>query len=741
MAGRKNSEKKFIRSLDAAGFYSDFEKPETMYAALVRSPAPSGKVLNISIPDLPEGYFLYTAKDIPGNKYLKIGSFEIKVFGFDDISYAGQPLGILIGPDDSVIEQLLDKVSIDLDVKNLESAFKNVIRNQDQQEEAENFNEVLEQINDMPSLDTVISKSSIEEDPNVTLATREVKYGLYQTHSLEEADKILFGDSDSSKTNIWKQKLESPKWQETEGAFCYMDSSNLNIYVPTRWTGLTQKAISDILTIKTENVYIHKTKVSGIYPTGLWRTTLIAIQAALASYLSKKPVKLILSQKEQDAYMKPGVQTEVKYKTAVDENGHLTALKVLIDIDVGTGNPFVQEITDRITIAACNFYKPQNLYIYTNTHTSKNPPTTTSIKVIDSQAFFAIENEIQKICNIAQIMPDEVRMINAQHLTKNKTDTFPFDIKIENLDKLVESSIKNSDFNRKYASFHMEAIDRIEKDSKPFFALPLRGIGLATGYVVSGYNGTNSFPYDQKIEVTLTTDDKLIIHSIKPSEVIQDIWKSSAAEILQIPKQNIIINSEFNIDEIPEYPEDLNHSIGIMNELIKKCCTDIQKKRFHQPLPISSKRGIPKAGKAKWDKSTFSGSPYIAMSAASTVVEVELDTYTYSEKIKGIWITVDGGEIYDEAAAIRTIRLEIQQELGMLVKGKIVSCDSIEIKFIKSNNKSGQIGGLVHNTLPAAFTSALSLALTTQVTELPCTEAQLFQLIKNRMIQERGDAK
>ena len=76
----------------------------------------------------------------------------------------------------------------------------------------------------------------------------------------------------------------------------------------------------------------------------------------------------------------------------------------------------------------------------------------------------------------------------------------------------------------------------------------------------------------------------------------------------------------------------------------------------------------------------------------------------------------------------------------MLVKGKTVSCDSININFVKTNNRSGQVGGLIHNSLPAAFSSALSLALTTQLTEIPCTEELLFQLIRDRT-KEKNETK
>lgn len=731
----KKSEKNLIRSLEANGFYSDYEKSGYLHAALIRSPAKTGKVKSVTIEDLPEGYFFFTAEDIPAEKNISYNNTISKIFGYDNISYEGEPLGILIGPDEQTVHSLLDSVNVSFDVESLESALHNVMKNN--KEAAENFTDLVDKLNDMPSLDTVIDKKNIQnkEDDNPIVYKREVKYGKYENHSEEEIDKLLFEDDHFSTTDTWVQNFSTPKWQETEGAFCYLESGNIHVYVPTKWTYFTQKTIANTLNLKPEQVFIHKTRTASTYPNGLWRTTQIATQVAVASYLSKKPVKLVFTQKEQDVFLKPGVETEITYKSAIDENGTLTALNVHIDIDVGSSNPFAQEITDRITLAACNYYKPKNLYICATAHTSQNPPTTISPRVIDSQAFFAIENQIQKISYKTNIFPDELRLINSVNAKTKGKKSFPYDIPTGNIEEAIQTTLQKSDFNRKYASFHMEAMHRLDDSNNVFFAIPLRGIGISTGYIGSDFAGSSAFSYNQKIEVTLTTDDKVIIHSIKPSEVIQDIWKTTVSEILQIPKQNIIINSDFEIKEIPETPEESISAIGIMTETIKKCCNEIQKKRFHQPLPLTSKKSISPFSGKKWNTDTFSGIPFYTTSFIATVVEVELDTYTYSEKIKGIWVTIDCGELFDEQAAIRSIKMEIQQELTALVKGKTVSCDSVNVNFIKSNNKAGQIGGLIHNTLPAAFSSALSLALTTQLTELPCTESQLFELIKSRTNQ------
>lgn len=728
MPSTKDS-KSQIRNLEAKGFYSDLKMEGTLYGVLVRCPTSTGKVKNVSIKDLPENYYLFTANDIPGDKYLEINNTKIKIFGFDNISYNGEPLGILVGPDERVVKDLLDNVVIDFDVSSLESALNNVINNK-KYSDKKDISNFLSQINEMPSLDTVVDKTHIEEFTSEVLAKKEIKTGVYKKGSIQEASKKIAKQSEFVTEQTWSLDLVSPTWKETSGAFCYPEGKKLHIYTPTRWSYSLMKTISSALKISNKNIFIHKTKTSGVYSKGLWRTTQLATQTALACILTKKPVKLVLTQQEQNTYMAPGVKTDFTYKTCIAKDGTINAMDIQIYIDAGRLNPFAQEIVDRLTISSCNYYKTPNLHILTTCNTSKNPPSSINIKNIDSQCFFAMENQMQQICKLTKLFPSEVRQIN----TQNDIPTFPFNIQIEDYQTTFEKCIAISDFNRKYASFNMDALNRVQAqtDTNPFFGLPLRGIGIASAYNISSYYGQSIFNYDSKVEVTLYSENKLVIHSIKPSKVIQNIWKNTASEILQIKTENIIIDSDYSVEEMPTTPEDSFSTISAQNELIKKCCLEIQKKRFHEPLPLSSTKSITSSVKKAWNKEKFSGIPFGTTSYATTVVEVELDSFTYSEKIKGIWITINCGELFDKPSAIRTIRLEIQQQLSMLVVGKTIPCDDIQISFIESQNKPGQIGELIHNTLPAAFSSALSLALATQLTKIPCTEKQIYELMKER---------
>ena len=58
------------------------------------------------------------------------------------------------------------------------------------------------------------------------------------------------------------------------------------------------------------------------------------------------------------------------------------------------------------------------------------------------------------------------------------------------------------------------------------------------------------------------------------------------------------------------------------------------------------------------------------------------------------------------------------------------------ISFVKSENPPCQIGKIVHNLIPAAFSSALSLAFSQPIESIPCTEQELYNLTT---IQENVD--
>lgn len=757
MARKKTVFKDKTFSLEAQNFYSDYTADDILYGKLIRSPASTGRVSDITIPDLPEGYFLFTGADIPGQNKVTVNEDQVQIFTQGNVSYKGEVLGILAGPDYEKVQELAENAEVSFDIDSLESAFKSIekkykkpsvdISTRKTARSVSDFSSFLEELNEMPSLDTVQSTRKAQKNiDGKTIADRTVRQGLYKSTSVENAHKILFTENEDENirifTGTWNLTQVDSLWQETNGAFCQMENDILHVCTPTKWSYLLQDIIVQALNLSEEKIVIHKTKTSGMYSNGIWKNAILATQVAAASFLTGKAVKLVLTQKEQDLYMKPGFATEYTYETAVTNEGIIKAMHIEIEMDAGFTNPYAQEIIDRLTIACTGIYKPENLYISAKATTSSNPPTSIYPRIIDSQSFFALESHMQDISKALLLSPDELRLKNlipqATKSTQAVKETKHFiSLPLKNIDETFIPSIQNSDFERKYFTYSVNAEKRMNRTQGTFFALPLRGIGFSCAYDGSGFFGKTIYSCDQKMEVTFNSPSDIEIHFFKPSNVVETIWKEICAKILDVEPSAVHINSVFPAKDIPNIPEETSSNISVMTYLLEKCCEDIQKKRFKQPLPLSSKKQLPPSIKNRWNDSTFSGIPFHATSFGSVVIELILDPQTYMEKIKGIWMTVNCGKLFDKKAAEKSLKLAIQQELNTLVSNSKVHCDSINISFIESQDLPGQIGELVHNTIPAAFASALSLALSSQISSLPVSQDYIYELIKQREIKKQ----
>ena len=264
-------------------------------------------------------------------------------------------------------------------------------------------------------------------------------------------------------------------------------------------------------------------------------------------------------------------------------------------------------------------------------------------------------------------------------------------------------------------------------DLSTIFSLPRRGIGLSVAYDGACFYGTQFPLTEEKIELIFDEDENLLINAINPSATNCAIWKKIASEILLIDQNKITINPEYAVVEETFMPETFYNDISIMTVLLKRACEEINRKRKTSALPIISRKTVTPAMKNQWKKEKFNGYPFQSTSFGAAIVEVEMNADTYHEKINGIWIAIDCGEILSLKAAENSVRLAIQQEMERLVKDFTVSYDKLQISFLESKNPPCQIGKLVHNLIPAAFSSAVTLALSRTLEELPCTELQLYE--------------
>lgn len=759
---KEKAVKKISRLSFQKGFYSDLEFRDMLYAVIVRSPAKSGIISSISHGDLPEGYYLFTAKDVPGINLIDTPQGKVPVFSEGNISYLGEPLGILVGPDEKTVNELYGEIQFTFDSNTIDSYLHTIEgpeaeyernnlghgENADQAQidaiskalnlDGEDFFGLKADTEKTQALDKTDFESSqdIEELFTSVMANRTVEKGPCFTREKKNSP-VGIGEAFKKCSlviqNSWSYVLNPPDYREPSGAICCYKNGQLFVYAPTLWLSNLRQTISQVLHIQGEDIIISKTKNNNRSSAAVWYSSIIASQVAVASYHTGKYVKLVYTQEEQEKFMEAMRPITIVHKTGVDEIGKITAMQINIDVDAGSSNPFVQEIVDRLAIASYGCYSAKNLSISATAYRSCNPPTSIDLQTLDSAAFFAIENQMNELGKACMLTPLEIRLLNLADDDK-KTQHQPFLFNLEKSRDILEQIDAQSDFKRKYSAYLLNSMMRSRREvnllESPDSPLPLRGMGLACAFEGSCYYGSQLFKdSDQSLSVTWEKEDSLTIHCAPVSPTIQEIWVKTASEILGITASSIKINSDFTSENELPLPEAVYSNISVMTELLQKCCETLKRQHQKSKLPLEVKKSLTASQKKMWNQNKFEGYPFHSTSFGAATCEIDVDPNTFQETIRKIHIFVSGGKIMNKQAAENSLKLSVQKILSSLVDHDDIEYTDIQIDFMNSHENPAQIGELLYQILPAAYTQAVSQAVGITIDRLPLQTDSLYNLL------------
>lgn len=735
-AKRKSTGKKKVIFSD--DFYSDMSMPDMLHAVVITSPFSYGKIISIGFAPkttIPENCHLFTSKDIPGAAKVKILDTEVPVFSTDEISYKGEPLGILVGPDKNVLEELKKSIRIQLDQEELKK---------DESDFSRAYNYLSVSLKDGSPLEqSIISLRKTIEDfskPKEIIAKRKLVVG--------DVDEIFANEEKSAFVveGRWDNKIQYKPNKETEGCLCYIKGGNLHIFTPCQWISQLAKTVSEITGFPKEKIFLTRTLVSNKTTNALWLNTILVAQAAVAAIKTGCPIKYSLSRLAQEELLELPPKLSIKHKTALDKDGIIRAMDISIEFDAGAYNPFAQEILDRLTLAGTGIYNCKNVRVSAKAFRNHNPPSSLHLSMIDSHSFFAVENQIQKIAEATGFSPVDLRQMNkAGGLQKS---TKPFTFLFGRSSDAINAVVIRSDFKRKYAVSRLAEHNRYEQSESSAYSPPLRGIGLACAFDGSGYLGSFFDKTNISMQVSVNEEKKIVVHAYPPSVAIREIWTKIITDNIEIDRRNIIFTNE-TVEEIGKkseenliIPETLIGTVSLRTTLLKKCVDAIKRKKI-DGTPFSVKKFLPPSRKKLWNQQEFSGTPYYNTAFGTCTVEVEFDIFTYRETIRRICVIIDGGKILSPKSAENSVYRSIQRCLTTLVEDDSINCPSISVQFMQSEEEPKQIGHLVYSILPAAYTSALSQALAYPVRSLPLKTDSLFKICENyndsKRISEEAD--
>jgi CO/xanthine dehydrogenase Mo-binding subunit len=689
----------------------DFQ--DSFFGVTLRSPVARGILKAVEAPRLPGLYTLIRAGDIPGKNQLE--DFSLPVLASEALSYIGEPVGLLVGPDLSKLEEFAAQCRVAAE-----------------------------------ELPPVFSTAAYP--PEFLLARRSVVLGDTEK-AFAEAKTVVEG--------IYTTGIQEHWYAEAIGAAAVRqgatDAQGITVHTATQWPFQVKRAVAAVLNLPPARIRVEPSLI-GVHLDGkIWYPSLVACHAALGAYITKKPVKISLSREEDFRYSPKRSGSEIHIRSALGDRGQLLGTEINLISNLGAQGVFTDEMLDRTCLGALGHYKQGALKIEAQGVRTNLPPAGPFAGFGLAQGFFAMERQASRIADSLRMDPAEWRKNNV--LGRNKTlaiaavpvDSVP-------LEELLDTAAAMGDYRRKWASYELLRNRRREQEIRDKYE-PLRGIGIASAYQGSGflYSGADKGAY--AVELTLEKDGSLEIRTgmVSSSQEYVYIWQRLAVEILGVEAAAVRVTAN-DTDSAPDSgPSSLSRNSTVITRLVERACTAIRKQRFRDPLPITVRRTCRPGKIPNWEGKPLDQNALGHLSWGTAVVEVEIDQIEYTPKIRGAWLGVDGGRILSEERARRSLTFSVVQALGWASREKIFyeegripseqvydydvpapgEIPPVHIDFIWNDtvNPKG-IGELPFSCVPAAYVQAVSQAMDHPFEKIPLTGKDIWEAEKLKGTEE-----
>jgi len=720
--------------METPAFLEDIYPRQLLYAVTIRSPAARGCLKMIKFPKMPPNYKYITARNIPGEN--RLAGTAIPILADRKVSYMGEPVALLFGQDKTKLEEYAAQCAVVVDP------------------------------------DDTFPEDS-EEGP---AAVRHIQIGDPQV-VFEKAGKIVTGSYITGIQDHWyAEPAGAVTWYRDDAALEAPDKDapieeeakgkkadrTIVVKTATQWPYHVKRSVARALGIEPSAVNVEPTTLSLHMDGKLEFTSLIACHAALGTFITNKPVRLILNREEDFLYSPKRCKANIDVVSTIDENGNITAADIDIAVDVGAYGVYSEETLDQVCLGAIGYYNFENLKLTARANRTNIPPQGPFSGFGVAQGTFAMERHVSHIADAVSQDPAlwrkeraDSRLVLPTGMT-GKNHVPP--------ETLIGKAASMSDYYRKWASYDLLRESRrgkTERGENP------RGIGIALGFQGNGllYQGEDKGVYS--VEVTLTKESILEIKTSITStdEDYDKIWAKLASGILSIEPEMVRLVTLQSPDCGPSCA---SRNITAITKLVEKCCLAIRKQRFHYPLPITVRRSVKPRNGALWDGrfkprdgKVMDTNGFSKLGMAAAVVEVSIDMIECMAKIRGVWLVIDGGKIISQNRARRNLTRSAVQALGWAFSESIeysggvlpkeqynnfvipspANIPPIYVDFLpgECDDPKG-IGELPFTCIPAAFLQAVSQAMDHCYTSIPLKRKDVWEMVRFRKTESQAQA-
>lgn len=381
-------------------FTDDLPCEDALFVTFVRSTIAKGKILDIKVPVLPEGYFYIDAKDIVKENVVNIIFSDWPVFADGHVSYYGETIALLIGPDKGKAIDLAAQVQITYE----------------------------------------------EETPEFEMVNSAI-HKHFTKGDLEKAKK----EADFVHTETFETGYQEHVYLENQAMLMWMDGDKITIKASMQCPFYVKKAVVRTLGCDEDLVRVIQPAVGGAFGGKEHYPSMIAAELATAIVKIHKPLRMSFDRMEDLAYTTKRHPSKTTYTAYIKDN-KITGVEAKVGLNGGAYIGCSGVVLARALIAVVDCYSIPSLDVTGDVYLTNLNPSAAFRGFGSPQTIFAFEMFISHLADYLHVDPLKFRLA---HLAK-KGDITAVNGTFHDpiiMPQLIEKAMEMSDFKRKYREY------------------------------------------------------------------------------------------------------------------------------------------------------------------------------------------------------------------------------------------------------------------------------------------------
>lgn len=588
-------------------YVDDYANTGVLTGRFLRSKTARARIVSVTVPELPPGYFYVDKDDVPGVNKVHIVMDDTPVFAQDTVEYIGEPIAMVVGPDVRQVEAILAGIRVEY--------------------------EELEPVLDLRRADTVFF---------------DYEYGR---GDLEKA----FAEADQVFTEEFSTGYQDQTYLETQGMMAQPEpDGRMFVHGSLQCVYYVHTALMQALGCGPEDVHVLQDVTGGGFGGKEDFPSILGCQVAVAAKKAGAPVRCVFSRREDLEFTPKRHPSLCTYRAAV-KDGRVTAMDIEVLFNAGAYTTLSAVVLQRGVICASGVYNIEHLHVHGKALKTNTVPSGAYRGFGAPQTFFAVEMFMD---HIAKDLGEDSLEFKEKHLVKqgDKTSTsgiYHFPVPLPDMIEEVNAAC---DFRRKHKEYALPQTGRFR-----------RGIGMSLYFHGAGFTGSGERDIIKAVCRLAKHADGTVEILAANGEIGQGLrttFPKIVAKELGLPLEKVRFEHPDTARVPDSGPTVASRSLMIVGELLRRCAVRLREAWIDGEEQMVEEHFKEPDFMIPFYLDKFQGDAYPTYAWGVNAIEVEVDTYTGLTKILGAYGSFDVGTPMDEGIVMGQMEGGFLQGIG-----------------------------------------------------------------------------